>query len=227
MKVLVVIPAFNEEGKIGSTVKGIPKRVVDKILVIDDGSIDHTKEEAKRAGATVISKEKNMGVGAAIRTGIDYSIRNKYDITLIMAGDNQDKGSEIPKLLKKIEEGYDFVQGSRYLGKTESMPLFRLITTYMFSAFMSLVVGTGVTDASNGFRAFRNIVFDKIDIRNPELDRYELEPYLMIKAIKYRYKFTEVGVTKRYFKKLGFSKMVPFKDWYSITKPLLKEFFGL
>ena len=117
-KIIVVLPAYNEEGKIGRVVSGIKNDVeeglIDTVLVVDDGSTDKTAEDASVAGAKVISKPKNVGIGAGIRTGIDYALEHKFDIVLVMAGDDQDLPVEIPIVLNPIlNEGYDFVQGSR------------------------------------------------------------------------------------------------------------------
>jgi len=156
LKTLAVIPAFNEQGKIGITVRKA-KPFVDKVLVADDCSKDKTAAEAKKAGAIVISHKANQGAGAAIRTGIDYAIRHGFDVCIDMGGDDQDNPDEIPRLMKEISAGFDFVQGSRWLseGKRVNIPLFRVITTKSYSFFFSILEGFPITDGSNGFRAFR------------------------------------------------------------------------
>ena len=93
---------------------------------------------------------------------------------------------------------------------------------------MSIISGRRVTDSTNGFRAIRLNVFDhrEINIDQSWLDKYELEPYLMYKAIKLKYKFKEVPVTKIYpSRKLGYTKMRPLIGWWSILRPLI--FLGL
>lgn len=224
MNTLLILPALNEEGKIGRTVEGA-KGYVSKVLVIDDGSTDSTSKEANDAGALVLKHKTNQGVGAAIKTGIKYALQHNYDVCVVMGGDNQDSPEHISDLLDAIDSGADFVQGSRYLGTTKNMPLFRRVTTTAFSLLFSLVVGRKVTDASTGFRAFKTKIFDKIDLHKSGMEKYEFEPYIMIKAIKLGYNFKEVPAEKRYFK--GFTKMVPFMDWYRITKPLIFELIGI
>lgn len=225
MKTIAVIPAYYEEGRIGITVKKT-KPFVDLVVVVDDGSSDNTKKEAEENGAFVIKHEKNKGAGAAIRTGIEYGVKEKYDVCVVLGGDDQDDPHQIPSLLEKVKNGYDFVQGSRNLdgGKTVNIPLFRKVTTTGFSLLFRVLVGFRVTDGSNGFRAFKlSLLNDKrINLGQGWLDRYELEPYLFYKAIKYKYKVTESPVTKRYpYDHKEYTKMVPLLDWWRITKPLL------
>jgi dolichol-phosphate mannosyltransferase len=229
-KIIVVLPAYNEEGKIGSVVKGIKgvdPSFVDCILVVDDGSADKTSEVAEREGATVIKKERNHGVGAGLRTGIDYAVTNLYDIILIMAGDDQDVPAEIPIVLKPIlENGYDFVQGSRriYGRRTVNMPLFRRVTTKVYSIIFGFLTGFPCTDGTNGFRAFGvNVIKEKkINIWQDWLDTYELEPYLFYNVVKKGYKVCEAPVTKKYHKKIvGYTKMMPVRDWWKILRPLI------
>lgn len=226
-RILLIIPAYNEEGKIGKVLNYIPE-CVDEVIVINDGSTDKTYEEAKQFGVKIISHEKNRGVGAAIRTGIDYAIKNSFDICVITSGDNQFSQSEVCNLVKPIiEENYDFVHSSRYLGdKPVRQPFFRRITTQLYSFFFQIVTGVRVSDASNGFRAFKTEIFKEINIWQDWLDRYELEPYLLIKVAKGDYRLKQVPCTK-YFPKEGYTKMKPIVDWYRITKPLLKELLGL
>lgn len=236
-KIIILLPAYNEEGKIGNVVfkiKNKASNLTNTILVVDDGSGDGTAEEAKENGAIVIVHKKNSGVGAALRTGIDYAIKENYDIVVIMGGDDQDDPAEIPRLLTPIiEEGYDFIQGSRYLkgGRQVNIPKFRWVTTILYSLFFRIITGFPVTDGTNGFRAFRPSIFKdkRINIWQDWLDKYELEPYIFYKAIKLKYKVKEAPVTKFYpeNKKIGYTKMKPVIDWWRISKPLFYLWLGI
>jgi len=227
MRVLAAAIAFNEEAKIGPVAR-FHVDDVQEVLVVDDGSTDQTAAIARQEGATVVSRPQRGGAGAAIRTAIAYARQHRYDVLVIMAGNNKDRPAEIPRLLQAIrEEGCDFVQGSRYLpgGDFGNMPLYRRVATqYVHPLLFSLVTGRRITDSTNGFRAFRLTMLDdpRIDLEQDWLDRYELEPYLFFKAIALGYKVKEVPVTKIYPpKELGYTKMKPITGWWSILRPLL------
>ncbi|MCB9719414.1 MAG: glycosyltransferase family 2 protein [Candidatus Omnitrophica bacterium] len=237
-KVLVCPIAFNEHVKLKSVIERFlacdSYGQVD-YLVMDDCSTDGTTELIQSyagRGVQTIRHERQSGVGAAIRTAIRHARQQGYECLAIMAGNDKDNPQELPRIIDPIlKEGYDFVQGSRYLGGGGTggdMPFYRKLATRMHPVLMSMITGRRVTDSTNGFRAFRLTVLDdaRINLDQPWLDKYELEPYLMFKAIKLGYKFTEAPVTKIYpAKKLGYTKMKPITGWWSILRPLI--FLGL
>lgn len=239
-KILVCPIAFNENVKLKNSIERFLKSPVrDKVdyLIIDDASNDGTTqliESFAKDGIQTIRHNERKGVGAAIRTAIKYAARQGYEALVIMAGNGKDNPNEIPRLIEPIfYQGFDFIQGSRYLsgnGAGGDMPLYRKIATRIHPALMSLLVGRALTDTTNGFRAFRLSLFENkdIDIDQPWLDHYELEPYLLYKAIKLRYRFQEVPVTKIYPpRELGQTKMRPIVGWWSILKPLFYLGLGI
>ncbi|MBI5365461.1 MAG: glycosyltransferase family 2 protein [Planctomycetes bacterium] len=226
-KILLIAPAYNEEGKVGQVVKGADRRYIDEVVIVDDGSRDQTAAEARAAGATVLVHEQNAGVGAALRTGYKYAIEQGYHIAVVMGADCQDKPDELQNLLRPIIcEQKDFVQGSRRLDglRTVNMPLFRRVTTKAYSIFMRLITGFPVTDGTNGYRAIKTSLFRdaRINMEQEWLNRYELEPYLFYQAIVLGYRVCEAPVTKIYHADdVGYTKMVPFLDWWRIARPLI------
>jgi dolichol-phosphate mannosyltransferase len=239
-RILVFVPAYNEHIKLKSVIERFlksPARGLADYLVVDDGSDDETPMVIRSfamQGVKVIRHRRQSGVGAAIRTAIRYGRENGYDVLVVMAGNDKDNPDEIPQVLEPIlKDGFDFVQGSRYKGKVGAggdMPLYRKFATRLHPWLMSLFTGQRVTDSTNGFRAFKlSIVDDKrIDIDQAWLDAYELEPYILFKAIKLGYKFTEVFVTKVYPpRKLGYTKMKPFIGWWSILRPVFYLGLGI
>ena len=225
LRVAAVIPAYNEHGKIGRVVRKIPPGIVDEILVIDDHSADDTADEARSAGATVIRHERNTGVGGAIRSGIDYARQNGFQIVTILSGDDQHDPTELPAVLAPLlSDSADFVQGSRRLpgGRTVDMNLFRRITTRVYAFVFSAVTGFHSTDATNGFRAFSLKIFNDplINLWQPWLNTYELEPYLFYNVVKTGKRVVEVPITIIYHAQ-GTTKMRPFRDWWRIFRPLV------
>ena len=222
----VILPALNEAGKIGRAVHRIPRPLVDRVLVVDDGSTDGTAAEAETAGATVIRHDSNRGVGAAIRSGIERAQQDGIALTGIMAGDDQDDPEELVRLAEAIvDRGCEFVQGSRYLpgGQRLNQPLSRTVMTIGYSVMFSASVLRRITDATNGFKLFRTEICREWPLRQAWLDRYELEPYLLYQAIRRGHRVCEVPVTKYYppDRAVGYTKMKAWRDWWRISRPML------
>jgi len=230
--VLVATFAYNEGVKIKQTVSRFPKDRDYDVLVMDDGSTDGSIEALEEFNVKILRNDTNQGIGSAMKRVFQFALDEGYDILVIMAGNNKDDPEEIPRLLEPIlYQGYDFVQGSRYLagGGYGNMPFYRTVATRIIHpVIFSLAVGKRVTESTNGFRAFKvSILQDKrVNWRQDWLDRYELEPYLMYKAIKLGYKHTEVPVTKIYPPHhLSYTKMKPITGWWSMLRPVI--FLGL
>lgn len=227
-RIIAIPPAFNEEGKIGNVVRKIPKDVVDEILVVCDGCTDNTLKEAMAAGASVIEQPKRMGIGSAIRTGIEYAINKKFDIIVILAGNDKDDPSQIPALVQPlITENFDYIQGSRYLpgGESGELPFHRKVGTRLYPFLIELFTGFKMTDATNGFRAFKSELFldKRINLNQEWLNGYQLEYYLLIKVIELGYKIKEVPVRKIYPQTVNYkkyTKVVPIIDWWHSLSPL-------
>ena len=224
--IAVILPALNEGGKIGRAVSRIPRPLVDDVVVVDDGSSDTTAAEAEAAGARVLRHATNRGVGAAIRTGIEWAQEQGIALTGIMAGDDQDDPNELVRLAEAIVDGgCQFVQGSRYLphGRRLNQPLSRTLMTLGYSVLFSIVTLRRITDATNGFKLFRTEICREWALEQPWLDRYELEPYLLYQAIRRGCNVAEVPVTKYYppDRSVGYTKMKAYRDWWRIVRPML------
>lgn len=232
-RVLCVAPAWNEGDRTARVVSAVPKDMVDTVLVVDDGSTDDTADRAENAGATVLRSVVNRGVGAAIRSGIDYAMQNGYDIVVVVSGGGKTPPDQIPRLIQPVIDGRaDLVQGSRYTdgGEFKRMPFIRRMGTRGYTLLFSLFVGRKVTDASSGFRAFSTKLLSdpRINLWQEWLDRYELEPYLLFKALRLRHKVIEVPVTIEYPEPAEgrpYTKMRTILDWWKIFRPVV--FLGL
>ncbi len=238
-RVLVTSFAYNEGVKIQATVdrtlaalkrirakSPAPSPIQFDLLVMDDGSTDGSLDSIRALGVRVVSSAFNRGIGAAMKESFQLAIDGGYDVIIIMAGNNKDDPEEIGKLLDPIvRQGFDFVQGSRWMtgGGHGRMPLYRRAATRLHPFLFSIATRKWVTESTNGFRAVRTrLLKDKrINWRQTWLDKYELEPYLLFKAIRLGYRHTEVPVVKIYPpKKLGYTKMKPLTGWWSILRPI-------
>jgi len=234
LRVLAMAPVLNEERKIAEVVRRTPRDVVDELLVMDDGSTDNSAQVARDGGAKVLSLGRVVGVGAALRAGYKYAVDHGFDVAVVMAGNNKDAPEEIPLLLAPIAQGRaDFVQGSRFLKRNANfgpMPRYRRVATRVHPLLFSLAARRWVTESTNGFRAVhRNVLTDpRLNLDQPWLDEYELEPYLYLRTIQLGYRTAEVPVTKIYPpRNLGQTKMKPITGWWSILRPLVYVGLGL
>jgi dolichol-phosphate mannosyltransferase len=233
MRVLAATFAFNEGEKIQRTLARHPSTRSYDLLVLDDGSTDGALSAVDRR-VIVLRNERNLGIGASMKRVFEYALENGYDVLVIQAGNDKDDPLEIPALLAPIVSGVaDFVQGSRYLGggRFGNMPRYRVLGTRVIHPLVfSIAARKRVTESTNGFRAFRTAVLRdaRINWRQDWLDRYELEPYLLLKAITLGYRHCEVAVTKIYPRReLGYTKMRPFLDWWGILRPVVYLGLGI
>jgi dolichol-phosphate mannosyltransferase len=225
--VAVVIPALNEAGRIGPVIDKLPKDGRFEAIVVDDGSTDETGPEARAHGAAVVVRhETRGGVGAAIRDGwITGASRGRPYLALV-AGDDQHEPSELAGAFDAmLAAGADYVQGSRWMpgGSVVGNSGGRGLGTRLYSLAFSVLVGRRVTDATNGFRIFRTELLQdrRIDLHQSWLDSYDLEPYLLYRALTRGYKVIEYPVTVVYHQDMPYTKMRGIKDWWRLFRPAL------
>ena len=154
-RVLVVVPALNEEATIDGVVRALRRATYD-VLVINDGSSDRTGRRAESAGARVLRLPINLGVGGALRLGFREAVRLGYDIVVQCDGDGQHDPSQIDVLLGALDARcLDLVIGSRFAASDDAYPLarHRRLAIGVLSRIASRSAGTQITDPSSGFRA--------------------------------------------------------------------------
>jgi dolichol-phosphate mannosyltransferase len=223
--VAVIIPALNEAGKIGRVLDKFPKDPRFEAIVVDDGSTDGTGDEARAHGAAVVVRhEVRGGVGKAIRDGWAVGRERGRPYLSLLSGDDQHEPAELVAALDRLlARDADYLQGSRWMrgGRVVGSSGGRGVGTRVYSIAFSLLSGRRVTDATNGFRIFRSTILDdpRINIDQPWLDSYDLEPYLLFKAIRGRYRVIEHPCTVVYHAKEGYTKMRGLKDWWRLFRP--------
>ncbi len=156
-RLLVLIPAYNEEGSIDRVVRGVRLLFPDvDILVIDDASNDNTYTTAQAAGAMVVRHPFNLGIGGTFQTGLKFALHGNYSCVVRLDGDGQHDPADIPAMLAVLDQNEaDIVVCSRFLGDelTMDIPLTRRIGIFLFAATVSAITGRRATDTTSGFQA--------------------------------------------------------------------------
>lgn len=197
MKVILIIPAYNEEENILNTCNKI-KEFSDEIdfIVINDGSTDNTLKILQENNINHISLIKNLGIGGAVQTGYKYAYEKGYDIAIQFDGDGQHDINYVPNIcMPIIEGGADMVIGTRYLDKSESefqSTFMRRLGTNIISFFIKICTHKNITDPTSGFRAVNK---DIIKIFANEYPSDYPEPESIVNITNLKYRITEVPVS--------------------------------
>jgi len=224
-KVAILLPAYNEEVAIASMIL-LSSRYADEVIVIDDGSTDRTAEVSELAGATVLRHSTNQGKGVALKTGFTYA--KNFDIIVTIDADGQHNPSEIPSLIKPIEDGQaDLVNGSRYInGKDTSTPKYRRVGQTVLDTATNMASGVKLTDSQSGFRAFSSVCFKYFNF-DPE--GFGIESDMLIEASNNNLRIMEVEITVRYDVNTttanpvvqGFSVLIRVLELMRLNRPLI------
>jgi len=213
VKILIVVPAFNEEKRIGTVLSDL-KKANQKIIVVDDGSKDKTTQIAKKYTPYVFSHRVNLGKGAALKTGAEFAFKNEADAVVFMDSDGQHKVKDLPEFIKALEDGYEVVFGSRNLNF--GVPLVRYMGNKMASLFVRLLFGIYASDLLCGYRAMTKKAFRKM---NWESTGYSIETEMVVRTKQLGLKYCEVPVETLYYDKV---KGVTILDAFGIFFQVLK-----
>ena len=198
MKIIISIPAYNEEKTLPEVLKNIKNVMAGtkynyKILVLDDGSTDKTAEVAKKLGAIVYSNSRNLGLAVTFKEEIKKCLELNADIIIHTDADGQYYAEDIIRLIKEIEDGYDLVLGSRFTDKNIVTPFFKRMGNRAFAKVLSRMLKMKLTDTTTGFRAFRRDVARNINFINT----FTYTQEQIIKAAKQNFKIKEIGIKTR------------------------------
>jgi glycosyltransferase involved in cell wall biosynthesis len=194
VKAAVLIPALDEQESIAHVVAGVPRDVVDEVIVVDNGSTDRTAEAAKAAGATVI-REERRGYGYACAAGVSAA-GARFDVLLFMDGDGSDDPVQTTLLLEPIErEAADLVLGSRALGPAARQALLphQRLGNALTTMLIRLLYGCRLTDLPP-FKAIRYPVLAELDMREMT---YGWTVEMIVKCIRRGHRVVEVPVSAR------------------------------
>jgi glycosyltransferase involved in cell wall biosynthesis len=162
-RILIIMPALNEEESLPATLKELREVVDDHdVLVIDDGSTDATAEVARRSGAVSAQLPFTLGVGGAVRVGLHYAQRNGYDRAVVIDADGQHDPAGITALLDALDRGADMAVGSRFVAGTTEYPVGRIRRQAMrfLATIVRFLTGQRFSDVTSGFRAFDRPVIE-------------------------------------------------------------------
>lgn len=204
MTVFAIIPAWNEAGAIGPTVRGLPREVIDTVLVIDGGSTDGTVAEAEAAGATVII-ERRRGYGRACQTGVEAAAAAGAKIVLFLDGDGADAVELAGRIIDPVRAGdADFVLATRTQGATRepgSMGTHQVLAGRLIGAALGVLAGHRYTDMC-AFRAVRLDTLQRLDMRemtygwNLEMQMRAARAGLRIREVPLPYRNRIAGASK-------------------------------
>jgi hypothetical protein len=225
MRILAIVPAYNESPTVAEVVRGLRSRGDVDVLVIDDGSTDETAEQARAAGARVVRLPVNLGIGAAVQTGYRFARWHRYDVAVQVDADGQHLPSELGRLLLPILEGRaDVVVGSRFLGTGDYQPSVpRRMGIAVLSRVVSAVTGQRLYDTTSGFRAANRHAIDCLAEHYPR-DYPEVEALVLLR----RRRFRIVEIPCRFEERAeGRSSITAGRSLYYMVKVLLAIGIGL
>lgn len=220
-KVIVFMPAHNEEESIGDVIKRVPRSFhpfVDvEVLVINDGSTDRTVEVAERAGADhIITFEKNRGLGAAVREGLRASFDLHAHIGVMIDADGEYPPEQIPELLEPIFKGEaDYTMGSRFLGTINGMKLHRRLGNYCFTLLQCVLLRKWIYDGQSGMRAFSRQAMEHAEI----IHDYNYAQVLTLNLVRKGFRVKEIPIL--YYVRTTGRSFIKFKSYMSSVLPAI------
>lgn len=225
-KTLVIIPALNEEDSIAHVIGLIHHHAPwADVAVINDGSTDRTQAIAESCGAVVLPMPYNVGIGAAVQTGMMYAARNGYQVAVQNDGDGQHSPAEIPLIVSELLKGEaDIVIGSRYIeDRGYVTPAARRIGIVILARIISWIIRQRTTDPTSGFRASNRRAIEFCAENYPH-DYPEPEAVVILHRAGLRVCEIPVTMNPRYG---GQSSITPLKSGYYMVKVIMAILIGL
>lgn len=223
-KVIVFLPAFNEEESIAEVIRKIPRNfnlnVSVEVLVVNDGSSDRTEELSWEAGADYVHTfTRNQGLGAAVRKGLELCVLNGADIGVMIDADNEYPAEQIPDIIEPILTGSaDYVMGSRFLGTINGMKWNRRIGNYCFTFLQALLLRKWIYDGQSGMRAFSRQAMEEAEI----IHDYNYAQVVTLNLIRKGFRMKEIPI--RYQVRKKGESFIKFRAYMTSVLPaILKE----
>lgn len=192
MKTIAIIPAYNEDNKSLYKVTAETAKYVDKVLVIDDGS----KVPVKAKGFTLLRNSPNKGKGASLLRGFDYAVKNKFDLAITLDADGEHRPRQIPEFIEKAKS-FDFVIGQRQDYRSAKRRIFNNFANFWFALLIP-----EIKDMYCGYRAITIKAYKRLRLSG---SGFELEPEMLLEAVKEGVKIGYVGIETDPIEKSHFS----------------------
>lgn len=213
--IFVVIPAYNEQGRIEHVLRDV-LRFVQNVIVVDDGSQDLSLAtiQERFPEVTVIRHAINLGKGAAMKTGCEAALQRNAQAIIVMDGDGQHRPLDIPRFIEQLDQDSDIVFGARILGK--DMPMIPFLGNKVLSVMINLLFHMTISDTQGGFRAFTADAYKKILWTAQD---YAVETEMIVNAAKQKLRYTEVEIQTIYHDKYkGTTPLDGFKILFQMIK---------
>lgn len=213
-RIVVVMPAYNAERTLDRTYREVPKDIVDKVLLVDDGSGDRTVEVARRLGIDHVVHQQNRGYGANQKTCYAMALAEGADIVVMVHPDYQYTPRLITAMAAMIASGeFDVVLGSRILGTGAlrgGMPLYKFVSNRFLTLVQNMLVGHKLSEYHTGFRAFRREVLTSLPLLENS-DDFLFDNEMLTQAIRFGFRIGEITCPTRYMadsSSISFSRSV-------------------
>lgn len=221
MRTCVIIPTYNESRAIADLINQIAKLGLE-VIIIDDGSTDDTLKIATACGAKILANQRNMGKGASLIKGYNFALAHGFDAVISMDGDGQHSPDDLLVFIQKARTSQSALIVGNRMGLTKGMPVLRVITNFLMSKFISLIVKQHIPDTQCGFRLIKKELLARIDLST---SKYETESEVLIKAAHLGFKIESIPVETIYAG--GKSKINPFVDTLRFLRFMVLEFIRL
>lgn len=215
-KILVIIPAYNEEESIAPTIHHLKRTCQYDYIIVNDGSTDKTAQILEENQFHHLSLPVNLGIGGAVQTGYKYAYRNNYDYAIQLDADGQHNPNDLEKLVSEIKQtGYDMVIGSRFVSRTNYKgSFFRRVGIYYFHLMLKWIAKITITDPTSGYRIVNKRVIKEFANDYP-IDYPEVEVLVRLATKEYKIKEIKVEMNER---QGGQSSITVFKSLYYMIK---------
>lgn len=219
IKVAIVIPAYNSERTLKTVYKGIPKKLADKIIIVDDGSRDRTVEVIRSLGIKPIVHKQNLGYGGNQKTLYTKALKSGANYIIMLHPDGQYNPKDLLKFIYALRKKQgDLILGSRFLTKDiNETPVYKSLSIKLITVLFNIILGTHISEVNTGYRGYTAKLLKTIPfLKNG--NGYIFDPQVIIQASHFGFKIADVAVSKRYNKEAispNFSKSL-YHGWENI-----------